>query len=147
MRILLVNGPNLNLLGTREPHIYGTSTLADVERMVRDRAAVLGTEVEAFQSNSEGELIDWIQQRQATADGLILNGASLTHTSLALADAVAGSNLPAVEVHISNVWKREEWRHHSYLSPVVVGVIAGLGVHGYVLALEALVEHLKGAPK
>lgn len=147
MRILLVNGPNLNLLGTREPHIYGTSTLADVERMVRDRAAVLGAEVEAFQSNSEGELIDWIQQRQDAADGLILNGASFTHTSLALADAVAGSKLPAVEVHISNVWKREEWRHHSYLSPVVVGVIAGLGVHGYVLALEALVERLKEPPK
>jgi 3-dehydroquinate dehydratase-2 len=147
MRILLVNGPNLNLLGTREPHIYGTSTLAEVERMVRDRAAALGVEVDAFQSNSEGELIDWIQQRQATADGMILNGASLTHTSLALADAVAGSNLPTVEVHISNVWRREEWRHHSYLSPVVVGVIAGLGVQGYVLALEALVERLKGAPK
>lgn len=145
MRILLVNGPNLNLLGTREPHIYGTATLADVERMVRERAAELGAEVEAFQSNAEGELIDWIQRRQGTADGLILNGASLTHTSLALADAVAGSNLPAVEVHITNVWRREEWRHHSYLSPVVVGVIAGLGVHGYVLALEALVERLKGA--
>jgi 3-dehydroquinate dehydratase-2 len=145
MRILLVNGPNLNALGSREPHIYGTSTLADIERMVSDEAASLGADVRAFQANSEGELIDWIQAERADAHGLVINAGALTHTSVALRDAIAGSDLPAIEVHISNVWKREEFRHHSYLSPVVNGAIVGLGAHGYILAVQALVRIVKGA--
>jgi 3-dehydroquinate dehydratase-2 len=144
MRLLLVNGPNLNTLGTREPHIYGTITLPDIERRVAERAAALGAEVRAFQANGEGAIIDWLQNEQSGADGLIINAGSLTHTSIALRDAIAGSGLPAVEVHISNVWKREEFRHHSFLSPVVNGAIVGLGVQGYLLAVEALVTIIKG---
>jgi 3-dehydroquinate dehydratase-2 len=144
MRLLLVNGPNLNTLGTREPHIYGTITLPEIERVVSERAAGLGAEVRAFQSNSEGAIIDWLQNEQSGADGLIINAGSLTHYSIGLRDAVAGSGLPAIEVHISNVWKREEFRHHSLLSPVVNGAVVGLGVQGYVLAVEALVTILKG---
>jgi 3-dehydroquinate dehydratase-2 len=143
MRILLMNGPNLNLLGTREPHIYGTSTLADIVRMVEGRAASYGAELRSYQANSDGQLIDWLQQEQREADGLILNAGALTHSSIALADAVAGSELPTIEVHISNVWKREPFRHHSYLSPIVKGAIVGLGVHGYVLAFDALMQVLK----
>jgi 3-dehydroquinate dehydratase-2 len=144
MRLLLINGPNLNTLGTREPHIYGTITLPEIERMVSERAAGMGAEVRAFQSNSEGAIIDWLQHEQSGADGLIINAGSLTHYSIGLRDAVAGSGLPAIEVHISNVWKREEFRHYSLLSPVVNGAIVGLGVQGYVLAVEALVTILKG---
>ena len=145
MRILLINGPNLNMLGSREPHIYGTSTLADIEQMVRDEAGRLGADVRAFQGNSEGAIIDWLQAEHAGAQGLIINAGAYTHTSVALRDAVAWSDLPAIEVHISNVWKREEFRHESLLSPVVNGAIVGLGVHGYALALQALVRIIKGA--
>ncbi|MBI2723482.1 MAG: type II 3-dehydroquinate dehydratase [Chloroflexi bacterium] len=144
MRILLVNGPNLNTLGTREPEIYGPTTLPQIEAMVAERAATLGADVRAFQANSEGQIIDWLQREQGDADGLIINAGALTHTSLALRDAVAGSDLPAVEVHISNVWKRETFRHESYLSAVCVGAIVGLGVQGYLLALEALATRLRG---
>jgi len=143
MRILLINGPNLNTLGSREPEIYGTATLADIERIVADRAASLGAEIRAFQANGEGELIDWLQREQPEADGLIINAGAFTHTSLALRDAVAAVAFPVIEVHISNVWKREEIRHHSLLSPVVAGAIVGLGAHGYELAIEALVRMLK----
>ena len=145
MRILLINGPNLNMLGSREPHIYGTSTLADIERMVVGEAASLGADVRAFQANDEGRIIDWLQAERADAHGVIINAGALTHTSVALRDAIAWSDLPAIEVHISNIWKREEFRHHSYLSPVVNGAIVGLGVHGYVLAVQALVRIVKGA--
>jgi 3-dehydroquinate dehydratase-2 len=145
MRILLLNGPNLNTLGTREPEIYGTRTLADIERAVSDRAAGLGFDVRAFQSNSEGALIDWLHQEQAQADGLIINAGAYTHTSLALRDAVAACGLRCIEVHISNVWRREEFRHHSLLSPVCHGTIVGLGAHGYELAVEALARALGGA--
>jgi 3-dehydroquinate dehydratase-2 len=144
MRLLLLNGPNLNLLGTRETLIYGTTTLAEIERRVHERASMLGAEVRAFQANSEGALIDWLQQEQGAADGLVINAGAYTHTSVALRDAVAGCGLPAVEVHISNVWKREPFRHESLLSEVCVGVIAGLGPQGYELAVEALVTHIKG---
>jgi 3-dehydroquinate dehydratase-2 len=144
MRILLMNGPNLNTLGTREPEIYGTQTLADIEEMVRRRAAELGCEVRAFQANSEGELIDWLQAEQRDAQGLIMNAGAYTHTSVALRDAVAACGLETVEVHISNVWRREEFRHESLLSPVVRGAIVGLGTHGYILALEALAQALGG---
>jgi 3-dehydroquinate dehydratase-2 len=143
MRILLLNGPNLNTLGTREPEIYGTSTLADIERMVSERAERAGAEVIAFQSNREGEMIDWLQQHAPGADGLIINAASYTHTSLALRDTIAAVGIPAIEVHISNVYKREEFRQFSYLSPVCVGAIVGLGPRGYTLALDALVDIVK----
>jgi 3-dehydroquinate dehydratase-2 len=143
MRLLLLNGPNLNTLGTREPEIYGTQTLADIEQMVSERATAHGAEVRAFQSNSEGEMIDWLQREAPGAGGLIINAASYTHTSLALRDTIVAIGLPAIEVHISNVWKREPFRHHSYLSPVCVGSIVGLGAQGYVLAVDALVERLK----
>lgn len=142
MRILLMNGPNLNTLGTREPHIYGTTTLAEIEEAVRARAGALGADIVAFQANGEGELIDWLQQAQDGADGLIVNAGAYTHTSLALSDAIAGLDLPAIEVHISNVWKREPARHHSLLSPVCRGVIAGLGVDSYLLAVDALMRIL-----
>jgi 3-dehydroquinate dehydratase-2 len=145
MRLLLMNGPNLNLLGTREPEIYGTATLADVERAVHERAASLGAEVRAFQSNSEGGLIDWLQQEQKDAQGLIINAGAFTHYSLAVRDAVTNAGMPVIEVHISNIWKREAFRHESLLSPVVAGCIVGLGVFGYELAVEAVVRLIKGA--
>lgn len=145
MRLLLVNGPNLNTLGTREPEIYGSLTLPEIERMVVERAGVLGLEVRAFQANGEGQIIDWLQIEAPAADGIIINAGALSHSSIALSDAVKDAAIPAVEVHISNVWKRESFRHQSLLSPVCVGVIAGLGVRGYVLALEALADMLKGS--
>lgn len=138
-----MNGPNLNKLGTREPEIYGTSTLADIERLASERARSLGAELRSFQANGEGELIDWLQNEQSSADGLIINAGAYTHYSIALRDAVAGSGMPAIEVHISNVYRREAFRHESLLSPVCNGTIVGLGVHGYELAVEALVQLLK----
>jgi 3-dehydroquinate dehydratase-2 len=144
MRILLMNGPNLNTLGNREPEIYGSSTLADIVRAVTDHAAAAGAEIHAFQANGEGELIDWLQREQPGADGIIINGGAYTHTSVALRDAIAWSGLPAIEVHLSNVWKRESFRHESLLSPVVGGVIAGFGPHSYLLAVEAIVGIVKG---
>lgn len=143
MRILLINGPNLNTLGTREPAIYGTSTLADIERLVAERAAVHGAEVRAFQANSEGEIIDWLQKEQGDAQGIIINGGALTHYGIALRDAIAGADRPAIEVHISNVYKREAFRHESLLAPVCSGTIIGLKVHGYELAVEALVRIIR----
>jgi 3-dehydroquinate dehydratase-2 len=137
MSILLLNGPNLNLLGTREPHIYGADTLADVERRFVDEAAALGWKAACFQSNHEGALIDRIHA--ARLDGtkaIVINPGGLTNTSVALRDALAGVALPVVEVHISNVHKREEFRHHSYISGIADGVIAGLGVQGYGAALR-----------
>jgi 3-dehydroquinate dehydratase-2 len=145
MRILLLNGPNLNTLGTREPEIYGTSTLADIARAVTERAAGFGAEVRAFQANGDGDLIDWLQREQKAADGLIINAGAFTHTSVALRDAVAACELPAVEVHLSNVWKREAFRHESLLSPVCRGVIAGFGPASYLLAVEALAGIVNGA--
>jgi 3-dehydroquinate dehydratase II len=139
-KILLLNGPNLNLLGTREPHIYGADTLADVEHQLQEEGRALGVEVVCFQSNHEGALIDRIHA--ARLDGttaIIINPGGLTHTSVALRDALAGVALPLVEVHISNVHKREAFRHHSYISGIAEGVIAGLGVMGYGAALRFLV--------
>jgi len=141
--VLVLNGPNLNLLGTREPAVYGSATLADVEALCRQEADRYGLAVEARQSNHEGELVDWVQEagrRQVAGDlvGVVLNAGAYTHTSIALADAVAGSGLRVVELHISNVHRREDFRQHSYLSPVAAGVIVGLGVAGYPLALRAL---------
>jgi 3-dehydroquinate dehydratase-2 len=143
MSILLLNGPNLNLLGTREPHIYGADTLADVERRFVDEAAALGWKAACFQSNHEGALIDRIHA--ARLDGtkaIVINPGGLTHTSVALRDALAGVALPVVEVHISNVHKREEFRHHSFISGIADGVIAGLGVQGYSAALRYFATRL-----
>ncbi|MEX0750909.1 MAG: type II 3-dehydroquinate dehydratase [Dehalococcoidia bacterium] len=144
MRILLLNGPNLNTLGSREPEIYGTATLSDIERSVTDRAAALGADVRAFQANSEGDLIDWLQREAPEGDALIINAGAYTHTSVALRDAVAACALPVIEVHLSNVWRREEFRHESLLSPLASGIIVGLGPQGYVLAVDALGRMLKG---
>lgn len=154
-RILLLNGPNLNLLGTREPHIYGATTLRDVEHTLTARATSLGATLFTFQSNHEGALVDRIQEAGGfhVADGtrseadkvsaIIINPGALTHTSVAIRDALAGVDVPFVEVHISNVHAREAFRHHSYLSDKAVAVIAGLGVFGYQAALEFVVEHWK----
>jgi 3-dehydroquinate dehydratase-2 len=144
MRILLVNGPNLNRLGTRESVIYGTTTLAEVLTAVEGLARNLGAEIRPFQANGEGAIIDWLQSEQAGADGLIINAGALTHYGISLRDAVAAMGIPTVEVHISNVWKREDFRHESLLSPVVNGAIVGLGVQGYLLALEALARIISG---
>jgi len=142
--VMVLNGPNLNLLGTREPSVYGTETLADVERICRDEGAALGVSVDCRQSNHEGQLIDWIHEAgRACADGtmlgIVFNAGALTHTSLALHDAIKGANVPVIEYHISNVHAREEYRHHSWLSPAAKAVMAGLGVRGYALAVAALV--------
>ncbi len=143
MTILVVNGPNLNLLGRREPAVYGAATLADVERAVRERAAELGAEVDFFQSNSEGGLIDYLQARAPQAAGVILNGGGYTHTSVALRDCIAALSVPVVEVHISNIHAREEFRRTSLTAPVARGIISGLGPRGYVLALDYLVAEEK----
>ncbi len=140
MRILLINGPNLNILGTREPEIYGRTTLPEIEARVGDRAGALNVEVRSFQSNSEGALIDFIQAEAAEAAGIIINPGALTHYSLALRDALAASGLPAIEVHISNIYGREHFRRRSVTAACCRGIIAGLGWHGYVAALEALVD-------
>lgn len=138
MKILLLNGPNLNLLGTREPAVYGSTTLADVEAMCREEAQRLGAELLAFQSNHEGALVDRIHAARAEGvDAIVINPAAFTHTSVALRDALAGVAIPFIEVHISNVHKREAFRHHSYFSDVAVGTIVGLGVEGYRYAVQA----------
>jgi len=139
MEILVLNGPNLNLLGTREPHVYGATTLADVEAMLAADAAAAGVGLECFQSNHEGALIDRIHAARGRVDWIVINPGGLTHTSVALRDALAGVAIPFVEVHVSNVHKREPFRHHSYLSDIAEGVIAGLGVHGYRAALAFIV--------
>lgn len=140
--ILVINGPNLNLLGTREPEKYGTSTLADVEQLAATAAQAHGFTVDCVQSNHEGDLLDAIHAARGTAVGIVINAGAFTHTSVALRDALAAVQLPAVEVHITNVHQREEFRHHSYLSPVCAAVIAGAGVHGYKLAIDYLAEAL-----
>ena len=139
------HGPNLNTLGKREPHIYGNDTLFDIVTRVENRATELDTTIVPFHSNHEGALIDFIQEHATGADGLIINAGSLTHTSIGLRDCIAGSGLTAVEVHISNVYQREEFRHHSYLSGVCKGVIVGLGWWGYLHALESLVADARAA--
>ena len=136
--ILILNGPNLNLLGVREPETYGTDTLADIEEACLERAAVLGLAVDFRQSNHEGQLVDWIQEARESADGIVINAGGYTHSSVAILDALRASDLPVIEVHISNIFKREHFRHRSYVSLGATGVICGLGPHGYLHALDAL---------
>ncbi len=142
MRILLINGPNLNTLGQREPEIYGRLTLADIEARVAERAKALGAELRTFQSNHEGAIIDYLQQEAPDADGIIINGGAFTHYSLALRDALASAGKPAIEVHISNIFHRERFRRRSVTADVCRGMVTGLGWFGYIAALEALVEEL-----
>jgi 3-dehydroquinate dehydratase-2 len=144
LRILVVHGPNLNLLGKREPEIYGTQTLADIDADLAALAKDLGVEVESVQSNHEGELIDRIQEAIGHADGILINPGGFTHSSIALRDALVATDLPVVEIHLSNVYARESFRQLSYVSPIAVGVISGLGAAGYQFGLEALVKRLKG---
>ena len=146
MRILLINGPNLNTLGQREPEVYGSLTLQEIEARVAERAAALGVEVKAFQSNHEGAMVDFIQGEAAGAEGMIINPGALTHYGLSLRDAIAASGLPAIEVHISNIYGRERFRRRSVTADVCRGLVAGLGWRGYVVALEGLVEMLKEGP-
>jgi 3-dehydroquinate dehydratase-2 len=141
--VLVLNGPNLNMLGKRQPQIYGRETLADVEKACRAEAARLKLGLEFAQSNHEGVLVDLIQAAREKNSGIVINAGAYTHTSIALLDALNAAELPVVEVHISNIYKREGFRHHSYISPVAVGVIAGLGIQGYLLALQALALRLK----
>lgn len=143
MKILILNGPNLGLLGRREPEVYGTRTLEEILAEARERAHALGADVETFQSDGEGELVSRIGAAFGVFDGLILNPAAYTHTSVALRDAIAATGLPAVEVHLSNVYRRESFRHQSLTAPVCLGQIAGFGGFGYCLAVEALVRHLR----
>jgi len=144
MRILLINGPNLNTLGTREPDVYGNVTLSEIEARVREKAGALNVEVRTFQSNSEGALIDFIQAEAPDAAGIIINPGALTHYSFALRDALAASGLPAIEVHISNIYGREHFRRRSVTAACCWGIVAGLGWRGYVAAFDALVEMMRG---
>jgi 3-dehydroquinate dehydratase-2 len=136
--IFILNGPNLNLLGVREPATYGYDTLADVEQRCLVRARALDLAIEFRQTNHEGQLVDWIHEAREAADGIVINAGALTHTSVAILDALNAADLPVIEVHLSNIFRREAFRHHSYVSFAARGVICGLGPHGYELALEAL---------
>ena len=140
MNVLFLNGPNLNLLGKREPEVYGHATLADIETKVRERAAQLKVEVDFRQSNQEGELVDWIQQAKGKFDVIVINAAAYTHTSIALRDAIAAVGVPTIEIHISNVHAREKFRHKSVIAPVCCGQITGFGQKSYILALEASID-------
>jgi 3-dehydroquinate dehydratase II len=140
--VLVLNGPNLNMLGVREPKIYGTETLGDIEIACRERAGALGVAIDFRQSNHEGELIEWIHEARDEANGIIINAGAYTHSSIAIRDALGVAELPVIEVHLSNVYARESFRHHSYISPVARGVICGLGGFGYICALEAMARFI-----
>lgn len=142
LRILVLHGPNLNLLGTREQAIYGTVSLDSIDSTLTKLAKELAVAVDIRQSNSEGELVTWIQEARSGFDGVVINPAAYTHTSIAIRDAIAAVGLPTVEVHLSNIYQRESFRHHSYVAGVALGQISGLGPSGYVLALRGLHEHL-----
>ena len=142
--IFVLNGPNLNLLGVREPAVYGQDTLGDIEERCIARAASLNLQIDFRQTNHEGQLVDWIQEARESADGIILNAGALTHTSVAVLDALSAADLPAIEVHLSNIFRRESFRHHSYVSLAANGVICGLGPQGYELALEAIAALIEG---
>ena len=143
MRLTVLNGPNLNLLGTREPEVYGTATLGDIERAVRERARALGAELDWQQTNDEGRFVELVQGLAGRADGALINAAAFTHSSLAIRDAVLAVRVPFVEVHLSNIFAREAERRRSVLADLAVGLVAGFGATSYLLALEALVRHLE----
>lgn len=143
MKLLIVHGPNLNLLGTREPSVYGCQTLSDINNELTSLAGELGIEIDFFQSNSEGALIDAIQSARGVYDGILINPAAYTHTSVAIRDSLSAVSLPVVEVHLSNVHAREEFRSHSYIAPIAVGQISGFGVDSYLLGLRAIFSHIK----
>jgi 3-dehydroquinate dehydratase-2 len=140
MNVLFLNGPNLNLLGTRQPEIYGRTTLEDIEGLVRRRAVDLGAQIEFRQSNHEGELVTWIQKSRTSFNAIVLNAAAYTHTSVAIRDAISACELPVIEIHLSNIHAREEFRHRSMIAPVCRGQISGFGVMSYILGLEAAVN-------
>ena len=142
LSMLILNGPNLNLLGTRQPQIYGSTTLADIETMCRTHGAAHGIKVECLQSNHEGALVDSIHAARGVHGGIILNAGAYTHTSIALMDAISSTEMPVIELHLSNIHARESFRHKSFIAPVAVGQICGFGAHGYVLAMDALRAHL-----
>jgi 3-dehydroquinate dehydratase-2 len=142
MEILLINGPNLNLLGTREPGIYGTATLADIETLSRRHAQQSGVALRTLQSNHEGAILDAIHDARSYAAGIVINAGAYTHTSVAIGDAITAVGLPAVEIHLSNIHARETFRHHSYLAAVCIGQISGFGVNSYLLGIDALLYHL-----
>jgi 3-dehydroquinate dehydratase-2 len=143
LSLLVLNGPNLNLLGQRQPQVYGKATLADVEALCREAATRLALEIDFRQSNHEGQLIDWIHEAKGRHHGIVLNAGAFTHTSIAIMDALASVELPVAEVHLSNIHRREDFRHLSYVSKVALGMICGFGPQGYVLAMEALSAHLR----
>ncbi len=143
MKISVINGPNLNMLGTREPSLYGNLTISDISKQIEIKADELGVEIELFQSNIEGEIVEKIHSLYDNFDGFIINAAAYTHTSIAIRDAALSVSLPFIEVHLSNVYKREPFRHKSYLADIALGVISGFGYLSYTLALEALVKHIK----
>ncbi len=145
--IYVLNGPNLNMLGTREPAIYGSDTLADIKTRAESRAAGLGFTVDFRQSNVEGELVNWIQEARTKAQGIVLNAGGYTHTSVAILDALQAAELPVIEVHLSNIFRRDQFRQHSYISLAATGVICGLGAKGYELALEAIADVLQRSAK
>jgi len=136
--VLVLNGPNLNMLGLRQPEIYGTMSLKDLDRICEDAAKDVGWKADCRQSNMEGELVTWIHEARTDFDGIVINAGAYTHTSVALRDAISAAETATIEVHLSNIHKRESFRHHSYLTPVAVGMICGLGAHGYVLGIQAL---------
>jgi 3-dehydroquinate dehydratase-2 len=143
--VYVLNGPNLNLLGTREPEVYGSDTLADIEKLCRAAAAKHGLDVVFRQTNVEGELVNWIQEARTKAAGVLLNAGAYTHTSVAILDAIRATTMPVIEVHLSNPFAREQFRHHSFVSPVAKGVICGFGAQSYVLAIDALAGVLRRA--
>ncbi len=147
MKILVLNGPNLNLLGARQPELYGAVSLKEIEKSLKQLASKLGVELEFFQSNSEGELVDKIQSALGKYQGILINAGAYTHTSIAIRDALLAVKIPFVEVHLSNIFQRESFRHHSFLSDLALGVICGFGARSYFLGLEALVEYLKEQAK
>ncbi|BCL36896.1 3-dehydroquinate dehydratase [Nostoc sp. MS1] len=143
LSILVLHGPNLNMLGKREPGVYGSTTLAEINRLLAEVALNLQAQVFPLQSNHEGVLVDAIHAALGKHQGILINAGAYTHTSVALRDAIAAVNLPTVEVHLSNIYRREDFRHHSYIAPVVIGQISGFGVQSYLLGLQALIENLR----
>jgi len=144
MKILVINGPNLNMLGKRDKEIYGDKTLAEIDSLIKEQGEALNIEVVTFQSNSEGTLVDFIQEQADSANGIIINPGALTHYGLSLGDVLADTKLPIIEVHLSNIYAREEWRARSVIAPIAKGQISGLGWRGYIAALRALVAQLRG---